>query len=78
MLQVWTAGCLPKDYFSEREEEQDSSLDLASASVFTIMEVDAKMSSSIFAKRGYQQESWWFPLGGVRKLPIKIEDKSYI
>ena len=49
-----------------REEERGSYLDVASASVFTMMEVDAKMSSSIFTKRGYQQESWWFPLGGVR------------
>ena len=45
---------------SLREEERGSYLDLPSASVFTMMEVDDKASSSIIMELGYQQESWWF------------------
>ena len=45
---------------SLREEERGSYPDLPSASVFTMMEVDAKVSSSIIRELGYQQESWWF------------------
>ena len=45
---------------SLREEERSSYLDLPSASVFTMMEVDDKASSSIIMELGYQQVSWWF------------------
>ena len=50
---------------SGREEERGNYLESASASIFTMMEVDDKESSLLIMERGYQQESWWFPLGGV-------------
>ena len=46
---------------SLREEERGSYLDLPSASVFTMMEVDAKASSLIIMELGYLQQRWWFP-----------------
>lgn len=43
-----------KNVPSRREKERGSYLDLSLASVFTMMEVDAEMSSSITTERGYQ------------------------